>query len=164
MTSSLIIFPPTTTEVAGIATPASWVPSELTAATLPSRLFIKPRDGSASLHIYCVDRDHLPDFLPLVPNPMIQEVLQGTEITIDALIDFEGALLHYVPRVRLRTMAGESIQGRTISDSEIRDWLIECLDIAARMGARGPITLQAFLTPKDQCSRRSIRDLEEVSR
>jgi|ERR1035441_7506733 carbamoyl-phosphate synthase large subunit len=130
----------------GIATPAAWLPSDLAGAALPKRLFIKPRDGSASVHTYRVDRENLAEILPLVPNPMIQEELQGTEITIDALIDFDGTPLHYVPRVRLRTMAGESIQGRTIPDLEISHWLIECLTIAAQMGARGAITLQAFLT------------------
>jgi carbamoyl-phosphate synthase large subunit len=131
----------------GIATPAGWLPSARTGAALPKRLFIKPRDGSASANTYSVDRDNLDQILPLVPNAIIQEELRGAEITIDALIDFHGTPLHYVPRVRLRTLAGESIQGRTISDREISPWLVECLTVAAQMGARGAITLQAFLTP-----------------
>ncbi|MGA3372931.1 MAG: ATP-grasp domain-containing protein [Terracidiphilus sp.] len=131
----------------GIATPASWLPSARAGAALPKELFIKPRDGSASANTYKVDREKLDQILPLVPNAIIQEELKGSEITIDALIDFNGALLHYVPRIRLRTLAGESIQGRTISDSDIRPWLVECLTVAADMGARGAITLQAFLTP-----------------
>jgi carbamoyl-phosphate synthase large subunit len=129
----------------GIATPAGWLPSARAGAAFPKRLFIKPRDGSASANTYNVDRENLEQILPLVPNAIIQEELQGAEITIDALIDFDGKPLHYVPRVRLRTLAGESIQGRTISDREIRHWLVKCLTVAADMGARGAITLQAFL-------------------
>ncbi len=131
----------------GVATPTGWWPSELEAAKLPASLFIKPRDGSASQHTYRVKREELAHYLPLVPSPIIQEELQGTEITIDALIDFEGVPLHYVPRIRLRTLAGESIQGRTIPDGEIGSWLRDCLNCTARLGARGVITLQAFLTP-----------------
>jgi carbamoyl-phosphate synthase large subunit len=131
----------------GIATPAGWLPPVPAGIELPRRLFIKPRDGSASANIYSVDRENLDQILPLVPNAIIQEELQGAEITIDALIDFSGTPLHYVPRVRLRTLAGESIQGRTISDRDISLWLAECLTVAAQMGARGAITLQAFLTP-----------------
>lgn len=131
----------------GIRTPLGWLPAELAGSNLPGRLFIKPRDGSASVHTHHVSREKLAEVLPLVPNPIIQEELEGREITIDALIDFNGRPLHYVPRVRIRTMAGESIQGRTIPDLEIRAWLIECLTVAAQFGARGAITLQAFLTP-----------------
>jgi carbamoyl-phosphate synthase large subunit len=131
----------------GIATPAGWLPSELAGAVLPQRLFVKPRDGSASANTYSVARENLDEILPRVPNAIIQEELQGVEITIDALIDFDGTPIHYVPRVRLRTLAGESIQGQTISDREISRWLAECLTISAQMGARGAITLQAFLTP-----------------
>jgi carbamoyl-phosphate synthase large subunit len=130
----------------GIATAASWLPPVGGQVALPGKLFVKPRDGSASANIYSTDREGLNEVLRLVPNAIIQEELQGDEITIDALIDFEGEPIHYVPRVRIRTLAGESIQGRTIPDSGVRDWIVNCLALSARMGARGPITLQAFLT------------------
>jgi carbamoyl-phosphate synthase large subunit len=130
----------------GIATAASWLPPVSEPQALPKKLFVKPRDGSASANTYSTDREGLDEILHMVPNAIIQEELQGDEITIDALIDFEGEPVHYVPRVRIRTLAGESIQGRTISDSGIRDWIVNCLAVSARMGARGAITLQAFLT------------------
>ena len=82
----------------------------------------------------------------MVANPIVQEELGGPEITIDALIDFDGKPLHYVPRTRLRTLAGESILGVTIDDGEIREWLERLINAAAALGARGPITCQAFLT------------------
>jgi len=130
----------------GVATPASWLPATLNGHPLPEKLFIKPRDGSASIDAYSATRENMSRVLAMVPNPIIQEQLHGTEITIDALIDFRGIVLHYVPRIRIRTMAGESIQGRTISDDSLREWLSACLEACAQMGGRGVLTLQAFLT------------------
>lgn len=132
----------------GIATPASWLPAQLSAADLPDNLFVKPRDGSGSLNAHRTTRDNLSSILRIVPNPIIQEELRGAEITIDALIDFAGTPLHYVPRIRVRTMGGESIQGRTIPDDGLRHWLVNLLAHSARLGARGVLTIQAFLTER----------------
>lgn len=137
----------------GIDVPRSWTPEdvlqgETSLAALPQQLFLKPRDGSASRDTYRATPKTLYDILARVPNAIIQEELTGPEITIDALLDFEGNALHYVPRVRIRTLAGESIQGVTIPDDEVRAWLLGLLGAAARLGARGPITLQAFLTER----------------
>ncbi len=135
----------------GVDVPRSWTPEEALAsarAALPERLFVKPRDGSASRDIYSSTPEALPDILGRVPNAIVQEELLGPEVTIDALLDFEGRALHYVPRERLRTLAGESIQGVTLPDDALRAWLLELLAVAGRLGARGPITLQAFLTAR----------------
>jgi carbamoyl-phosphate synthase large subunit len=128
----------------GIRVPRSWLPDALD--DLPDRLFLKPRDGSASLHTYAVERDSLENVLPRVPNAIIQERIEAQEITIDALLDLQGRPLHYVPRTRIRTLAGESIQGVTIDDETLGPWLREVLDAVAAFGGRGPVTLQAFLT------------------
>lgn len=134
--------------VQGIDTPSSWLPSSIDEGRLPPHLFVKPRDGSASRDTYSATPDTLREILPRVPNAIVQEKLLGPEITIDALLDFMGEPLHYVPRKRIRTLAGESIQGVTLAADELRGWLEELLRAAARLGARGPITLQAFLTPR----------------
>ncbi len=131
---------------AGVATPRAWLPEALD-DTLPERLFVKPRDGSASRDTHRTPRARLAEVLPRVANAVVQEELRGPEITVDALLDFAGTPLHYVPRLRLRTLAGESIQGVTLPDTELRPWLVKTLGVAGRLGARGPITLQAFLTP-----------------
>lgn len=136
----------------GVVVAEAWLPEQLAdaeqAAELPEALFIKPRDGSASLHAYAFERADWQSMLPRVPNAIIQERLSGQEITIDALLDFSGCPLHYVPRQRIRTVGGESIQGLTIDDAEIKDWLVNVLEVAGKLGAYGPITAQAFLTPK----------------
>jgi carbamoyl-phosphate synthase large subunit len=131
---------------AGIRVPRSWLPCEVDSHQLPERLFLKPRDGSASQHIYAASRERLAETLLLVPNAIIQEHLEGFEITIDALLDLQGHPIHYVPRRRIRTLGGESIEGVTIEDVELRPWILTVLEFVSRLGGRGPITLQAFLT------------------
>ena len=62
--------------------------------------------------------------LRLVREPIVQEVLTGPEITIDALLDLEGRPIHYVPRRRIRTLGGESIQGVTLEhDTAFETWI-----------------------------------------
>lgn len=123
----------------------TWLPDCLP-DTLPDHLFVKPRRGSASQNAFSVHRRKLHHALALLENPVIQPVIEQDEITVDALFDFEGKLLHYVPRLRIRTLAGESIQGMTIPPERLHAWLLDLLQLAGDLGARGPLTLQAFLT------------------
>jgi len=129
----------------GIQVPVSWLPGQ-TVPPLPERLFVKPRDGSASLDSYPCRLEDLEPLLTLVPRPLIQEFLEGPEITVDALMDWEGRLVHYVPRERIRTLAGESIQSVTLDRPDLDPWIERTLAVCSRLGARGPLNIQAFLT------------------
>jgi carbamoyl-phosphate synthase large subunit len=134
---------------AGIHVPWSWLPPIGSAVALPDRVFTKPRRGSASQDQYQVEREGLHGVLPLVEDPIVQEVLNGPEITIDALIDFEGRPIHYVPRYRIRTLGGESVQGVTLQHEEGTErWIERVLRISARLGGMGPLTIQAFESTK----------------
>ncbi len=135
----------------GIRTPRSWLPERVGHDPMPDDLFIKPRQGSASQNAFRVSDDSLEAALALVPDPIVQERVAGPEITIDAFIDFDGAPLHYVPRLRIKTVGGESVQGITIPDDDLRQWLAQVLEACSAGGARGPITLQAFLTNDGPC-------------
>ena len=133
---------------AGIAVPATWRPP-IDTGVLPADLFVKPRRGSASKDVHRTARADLDRILPLVPDPVVQEALSGPEITIDALLDFEGRPIHYVPRYRLKTVGGELVQGVTLDhDPELETWIEQVLDAASAIGAAGPLTIQAFLTPR----------------
>lgn len=134
---------------AGFQTPRSWIPEQCDRSTLPEELFLKPRDGSASLHTYAVKKEDLDNILPEVPFPLIQERVRGREITIDALLDLDGNPIHYVPRIRVRTVGGESIQGETISDAGMEKWFEKLLLTLKELGGIGPMTLQAFLAEDD---------------
>lgn len=128
-----------------IATPETWLPERLP-AVLPDRLFVKPRFGSASAFCFPASRAELTHFLAVVPNPIVQPELSGQEITVDALFDFSSVLIHFVPRVRRKTMGGESTEGETLSNDELASWITTVLRALGSAGARGPLTLQAFLT------------------
>ena len=130
---------------AGVPTIPSWLPTgDLDG--LPDGLFVKPRAGSASAHTYHAQRETLTETLARVPDPVIQAFVRGEEITVDVLFDRDGALLHYVPRRRIRTVGGESIQGVTLGDDALRMWLDATLAVLGGLGARGPVTVQAFRT------------------
>ena len=84
----------------------------------------------------------------LVPDAIVQEVLRGPEITIDALLDLEGRPIHFVPRLRIRTLGGESVQGVTLDhDPSLEEWIERVLQRCSELGAIGPLTIQAFLEP-----------------
>jgi len=130
----------------GVRVPRSWLPGQIDNADLPEKLFIKPRDGSASLDAYPVEKKDLSTMLDQVPNAIIQERITGREITIDALLDFDGRPIHFVPRIRVKTVGGESVQGTTIKEPGLNEWLESLLRIIGDMGGIGPMTMQAFLT------------------
>lgn len=133
---------------AGIHVPWTWLPRLGTMDLLPADLFVKPRSGSASQDTFRITQRDLPPVLALQTDPLVQELLTGPEITIDALLDLSGVPIHYVPRLRIRTLAGESVQGVTIAhDPAIEDWIQRLLQICSILGAAGPLTIQAFLTP-----------------
>ena len=132
---------------AGIHVPWTWLPPLDDMDILPTDVFVKPRSGSASQDAFRTSTEHLATVLRLQPDPVVQELLTGPEITIDALLDFDGVPIHYVPRMRIRTLAGESVQGVTLDhDPAIEAWIERVLRICARLGAVGPLTIQAFLT------------------
>lgn len=130
----------------GISVPSSWIPETIDMEVLPKRVIVKPRDGSASKHIYRIDKTQLDAILPMVPNPMVQEIIEGPEITIDGLLDLEGCCVHYVPRLRAKVLAGESVESVTLDDTDMEEWLLAVFEVLGRMGGMGPITIQAFLT------------------
>ena len=131
----------------GVRVPAWWLPPIADPSALPERVIVKPRHGSASIGVHRATRGQLDAVLGLVADPIVQELLDGPEITIDALLDFEGRAIHYVPRRRIKTLGGESVEGVTLDrDPSFEAWIVEVLGHAASLGAVGPLTLQAFQT------------------
>ena len=130
----------------GIRTPRSWTPETIEPSEMPDELFLKPRRGSSSIGIRALTRDDLSLGFEGDDHPIIQERISAPEVTIDALLDLDGEPVHYVPRRRIRTMAGESIQGVTLPREPFEPWIDEVFAACRVLGARGPITLQAFDT------------------
>lgn len=133
---------------AGFTTPTTWR-SDAVPADPPSALICKPRRGSASEGVVRCAANELPRVCPPSSDMVVQEFVRGDEITVDALLDLAGRPLHCVPRIRLRTIGGESVQGVTVASDHLRDWLVRLLEFVGSSGGVGPVTVQAILTDSE---------------
>jgi len=130
----------------GLPAARSWLPGQMAPGDAQFPLFIKPRFGSASQHTFRVNNPReLAFFSDYVPQPIIQEFLEGPEITNDVICDPTGRVLGIVSRERLRVRAGEVLMGKTVFDPDIAD---ACVRIARHLPALGPITVQCILRDK----------------
>jgi carbamoyl-phosphate synthase large subunit len=133
----------------GLTTPQSWLPEEMWEADVTYPLFIKPRAGSAGKYAFRVEnRRQLEFFLDYVAEPIIQECIDGPEITSDVLCDLEGTLLGVVSRRRIEVRSGEVAKGVTIRHQPVID---ACARIARELPAVGPITVQCLMLGDVPC-------------
>lgn len=132
----------------GILTPKTWLPKQIFKNKVKYPLFIKPRFGSASRHTYKVNNEkELKFFLDYVPEPIVQEYLQGFEITNDVYCDFRtGKILGVVSRQRIEVRWGEVVKGKTIYDHTITQY---CMLIAKNLNAIGPLNIQCIFNGND---------------
>ena len=127
----------------GLSVPQSWLPDQVDVHRINYPVFIKPRDGSAAKYTFRVNSaSELTFFLDYVPNPIVQEYLDGPEITNDVVCDLDGEILAVVSRQRLEVRWGEVAKGVTVYDRSIVD---ACYKIARALPAIGPITVQCML-------------------
>lgn len=130
----------------GVDVPKSFLPGDVEIESL-DKLFIKPRAGSASVGAQITSIENLTQDLSKLTNPIIQECLQGMEITVDCLLKSSGEPVYFVPRYRIRTLAGESIQSKTLEREGLFEKIIQnILTECGKLGATGPLTLQFFKT------------------
>jgi len=131
----------------GVKTPAILDPETILAdpdARYP--YLLKPATGSCSVGVTKINSpNELEFFRKYVPDPIVQELIQGQEYTLDILVDFAGKARSVVPRLRIETRAGEVSKGLTVKNPAI----IEAGRHVAESlpGALGCITAQCFLTP-----------------
>lgn len=105
----------------GIDTPQTWTLDDVIAQTRPKfPLYIKPRSGSAARgHYVCEDRESLLLLARRVPDPIVQEFVEGVEFTLDAYAAFDGVPRCVVPRRRIEVRTGEVSKGEVVMDKEI---------------------------------------------
>jgi carbamoyl-phosphate synthase large subunit len=104
---------------------------------------VKPRAGSGSSDVRIArDRAELADAFALVADPIVQELVDGVEHTIDVASDLDGRVLGTVVRRRDRVEHGESVVGVTVCSPELEEL---ARNAAALLGLRGPSTVQAFV-------------------
>jgi carbamoyl-phosphate synthase large subunit len=106
-------------------------------------VFVKPRFGSAGAHTYrAAGEEELGFFLQRVPDPIVEELLPGPEITTDVLCLDDGEVAAVCSRKRLEVRTGEVSKGVTLYDEAIAS---HCVKIGEALKARGPITVQCLL-------------------
>lgn len=131
---------------AGLVSPTIY-PTD--AARLPA--FVKPRVGAGSRHSAVArTRDELAAAIRAITSsggePVVQELIEAPEFTVDAFFDLGGRAISCVPRERLEVVNGESIVSRTVHDP----MLVEAtLRLCASLGLTGHVTAQVFRT-RDQ--------------
>ena len=107
-------------------------------------LFIKPLNGSSSINTFKVSNEkELDFFLEYVPSPLVQELIEGEEFTVDVFTDFDGNPITIVPRVRLATRGGEVAKGLVKKDQEIIEIIKQVIE---KLKPLGHITIQCMKT------------------
>ena len=130
----------------GIETPMTFRAEEVLsgAARIEYPAFLKPAKGAAAIDTYVVrDKEELAQLARRVNEPLVQELEDGTEFSVDVLADFGGAVLGVVPRTRDETRHGASYKGTTVRDEEI---IRKATSIAERLQIIGPCNIQCFKT------------------
>lgn len=132
----------------GIPTPNTWTKRDF--MVVPNSEFpviLKPRFGSASKGIkICNTKDEVEFYTKKEEEDfIIQEIISGSEITLDVLCDTKSCCLSVVPRKRLKVRAGEVERGMTIESQELIYLSIKIVELLKPVG---PINIQCFLTEK----------------
>lgn len=125
-----------------IPTPKTYLPNQLDFSSIHYPLLVKSRYGSGSKGLFKVeDPEELHFFINYVPNPVIQEFINGKEYTVDLFSDFNGNVVTVVPRERVETFCGESYKGKTVKDIQIIEY---AKNLAEKLGTIGHITIQCI--------------------
>lgn len=120
----------------GIRAPRTWLAGELRSAELRYPVVVKPRHGRGSVNVFTVrDDKQLEMFLSYVPDPIVQEFVEGAEFTVDVLSDFNGRVISVVPRERLVIRAGVSDKGVTRKNKTIMDFAANVAEKLQLVGA-----------------------------
>ena len=127
----------------GFPTPTTFLPRQVVYSSMNYPLIVKPRFGSGSRSTFIVkNQGELEFFLNYVPEPIVQELLEGKEYTVDLLSDFAGNVITVVPRERISIFGGESFKGKTVKDYRIID---SAKKLAEKLGSIGHITIQCIV-------------------
>lgn len=106
-------------------------------------LFIKPKSGSGSRHVYHLQTwqewQHLKKDLD--DNFLVQHYISGQEYTIDVFVDLSGKVISVVPRARLKTWQGESVHSRVELDQQL---ITLSTQLAEQLHLEGHNTIQCF--------------------
>jgi carbamoyl-phosphate synthase large subunit len=110
-------------------------------------VMVKPRRGSGARSIYLAhDASQARFFAEYTREPvMVQQAMQGPELSIDCLGDLDGRCLNAIPRTMLESRGGESIKGAVVRDEELIAFGRRAMEA---LGVSGPATIQVFRDPR----------------
>ena len=111
------------------------IPTPKTSLKQEYRL-VKPRNGRGGSGIVITD-----DPVDMTGN-ISQELLSGTEVTIDVLCDLNGKPVYIVPRIRLGIKEGKATGGQVIKNPKIDEYVEK---ICSAIHFIGPINIQCFI-------------------
>lgn len=127
----------------GIATPQTWQPQDIDQVPDNAELVVKPRCGHGAQNIHFVRRrEHARALCELVPEPIVQERIYGSEFTADCLVDRTGHA-SVILRRRDLVKAGLVAVSTTFDDPGVRDLVEQTL---GAVGARGLCCVQGFVS------------------
>ena len=106
----------------------------------PFPVIVKPYNGAGNLNIMKADNiDELKLFYRKVPNPIIQQYIEGIHYTIDTFYD--GKVRAVIPRKRVKVRDAEVVQACIDLDPT----LIEIgTDVASDLDVLGPLNIQVI--------------------
>lgn len=104
----------------GISCPQTWSYEDAIKKknSLPYPLLMKYRSGSGSKGVQKLESARDLEY-HLKPECIVQEYLDGEELTVDVISDLSGGMLAASPRVRTKIYGGLSVRGVTISDEKV---------------------------------------------
>ena len=80
------------------------------------------------------------------PDLLFQELVEASEITVDAYISREGRCIVCVQRVRDKVVGGQAFQTHTVNVPAVGDLAFRTISALAHAGLRGPLNVQIFQT------------------
>jgi carbamoyl-phosphate synthase large subunit len=108
---------------------------------------VKPRCGSGARSIHLAhDASQARFFVDYISEPvMVQQAMQGPELSVDCLGDLDGRCVNAIPRTMLESRGGESIKGAVVRDEELIALGRQAMEALA---VSGPATIQVFRDPR----------------
>lgn len=108
--------------------------------------FMKPRRGSAAMGNFVIrNAEELRALGPGVPEPIVQEFIEGVEYTLDVYTGLDGKPRCVVPRRRLEVRVGEVSKSLVVKDKAL--FALGRRAVGVLPGCRGLITVQCIKTP-----------------